>query len=176
MVSVSVKFVRDDVMPASETGCYYINLSCYGVKGALSKDIINLTKEGGLQPGEIPSSRLSELMQKISQTDGIGTLVQRGSRWFCVLRKLWQDKRQQFLNQAKKDFKEAEFYHKFLVPYRKCTFYRKFCKDNPEEDFMKWTCEDKEFQVELGELDSSILDNVSTINFNIPYLQYAIEG
>jgi len=176
MCSVSVKFVRDDVMPETETGEYYCNIACYGVRGALAENVINLSKEGGLQPGEIPSSRLSELMQKISQTDSIGTLVQRGSKWFCVLRKVWQDKREQFLNQAKKDFKEAEFYHKFLVPYRKCTFYSKFCKDHPEEDFMKWRCEDKEFQVELGELDSSILDNVNTINFNIPYLQYAIEG
>merc|ERR550534_107194 len=176
MFSISVRFVRDDVMPATENGEYYCNIACYGLRGALAENVINLSKEGGLQPGEIPSSRLSELMQKISQTDGIGTLVQRGSKWFCVLRKLWQDKREQFLNQAKKDFKEAEFYHKFLVPYRKCTFYSEFCKDQPEEDFMKWTYEDKEFQVELGELDSSILDNVNTINFNIPYLQYAIEG
>jgi len=176
MFSVSVRFVRDDVMPASETGEYYCNLSCYGVRGALVDNVVNLSKEGGLQPGELPSSRLSELMQKISQTDGIGTLVQRGSNWFCVLRKLWQDKREQFLNQAKKDFKDAEFYHKFLVPYRNCSFYSEFCKQQPEEDFMKWTSEDKEFQVALGELDSAALDNVNTINFNIPYLQYAIAG
>jgi len=41
---------------------------------------------------------------------------------------------------------------------------------------MKWTSEDMEFQVELGVLDTAKLDNVNTINFNIPYLQYAMLG
>jgi len=116
LVSISVRFVRDDVMPNSETGEWYCNIACYGVKDALVTKVVNLSKEGGLQPGELPSSRLSELMQKIVQTDGVGNLVQRGSNWTCVLTKPWQDKRRHFLNQAKKDFKDSEFYHKFSLP------------------------------------------------------------
>lgn len=172
LFSISVKFIRSDVMPTTEDGEYYCNIACYGVKNALCEKVVNLSKEGGLQPGELPSSRLSEFMQKTSHSDGIGTLEKRGSTWFCILKKSWQDKRDQFLSQAKKDFKDATFYQQFREPYRNSSRYSEFCKQFPNEDFMKWTSEDNGFQVELGELDMGKLENVNTLNFNIPHLQY----
>jgi len=173
MFSVSVKFVRDDVMPDGE---YYCNIACYGVRDALTNRVVNLSREGGLQPGELPSSRLSEQLQKIVQKHGVGTLVQRGESWFCVLSKLWQDQREEFLNQAKKDFKDVECYIKFCKPYRELTVSKESDKGQTEEDFMKWEVEGEVLEVALGHLDTSQLDNVNTINFNIQYLLHEVVG
>merc|ERR1719317_620642 len=135
MFSVSVKFIRDDVMPDSE---YYCNISCYGVRDALINRVVNLSREGGLQPGELPSSRLSEQIQKIALTDGIGSLVQRGENWFCVLSKMWQEEREKFLNQAKRDFQDAECYIKFCKPYRESRIYMASENQIPDGVLMNW--------------------------------------
>jgi len=175
MFSVNVKFIRDDVMPVPEAGDYYCNLTCYGVRDALASKVINLSKEGGLQPGELPSSRLSEKIQKMCQTDGVGSLVHCGNSWFCVLSKVWQNQRIKFMELAKEDFSDSEIYNKFCKRYPKSKR-SKECSKQSENDFMKWTVKHEQIKLDLGELDTSKLDNVNTINFNVPYLQFALVG
>jgi len=171
MLSVSVTFVPEDIIPDAP---YFCNILYYGVRDALTNCVVNLSKEGGLQLGELHTTRLSQQIRKTSWTYGSGWLVQRGENWFCVLNKRWQAQREHFLTQAKRDFKGTECYVNFCKPYKELSLSNKSGTQRSEDDLMKWEVKGEQFEVALGKLETSRTDIGNTINFKYQYLQHEV--